>query len=117
MYNKNENHLTNEEMAHRRDIEKARVSYDFINKSIENNINIIEKLKAERLKKKNENKKEEPEVKKVKKSELKKIIKKAFEDEVISKKKYETLMEQYSDKEYEKIVSYINNNYKILNYI
>ncbi len=61
--------------------------------------------------------KEEPEVKKVKKSELKKIIKKAFEDDVITKKKYDTLMEQYSEKEYEKIIKYINNNNEILDNI
>ncbi len=73
----------------------------------------LDRLIEEKFSKKNK----EPEVKKVKKSELKKIIKKAYEDEVITKKKYESLMEQCEDKEYDKIIKYINNNNEILDNI
>lgn len=53
-------------------------------------------------------KKESDEPIKIKKSQLKKLIKKGFEDGLFKEKKRDSLMKLYEEKDYDKIISYLD---------
>ncbi len=55
--------------------------------------------------------------KKITKKDLKKAIKKLFKEEVITEKRKDKLLEYIDNKEYEKVIYYINNNNEILDNI